>query len=409
MFFLFTFFTLLNLVSGSTLPDDAAYAFKAVFGTKKPYVISEIEAAPQQYCHQRAQFLTAPAATLPHIDFCNIYVAEAKACMRNHIQGTTDLPWYCKDLNAISAIIRSVLSEDDAAFPTTMALYYGCACDSTIKGHTDAKLNTCLKTEDSLKQDLLQFIEKSGKNITPQLNIKICWRINSEGATSMLDKLIMRTNGHYLCSAPPSAKRHSFSAHHGRFQGWAGIILLEPIGHASNQERHATALRNLSISDQQYFDACWDAQALPKNQIKTLSQKIQGCFYNFHALPAVQNSFNPKDPQSVIFPTSRYLTDADLFAITPYFMPAENKPSPLSDFSVHSCLLTWRDLACSIGWTFLPLATPPSAITPDQQHKKTHSHKKIGRWYRTAIMRLKKTRTSQKGVHTRFQSSKNTL
>ena len=332
--------------------------------------LQDLEDNPQKFWIKREQELKKKGVLLTHTEFCQRYVKEAKREIYQSVEDAIvcnehdedDAPWYQKDLEAIERIIKEKIPSDHPAFPSATALYYGCACDDIERAYKDPILQDILKTQDHLRADIDKFLKTSGKETSHDLNRKQFWSVSDDGQFSLLDSLIMRRKGLHLCAAPQTCNRHRFSAHR-TMMGWSGVIAHDNT-HSCKNHRHAQNLDNLGISFKEYFNTCCNPETLIKGNIIHLSQQIQSLFYNFHELPSVNQSYDPHNPESAVFPRTKNLTDLGFLAVTPFFMqdmphhtswrthPIQ-RAQMVSSNNVHKALLRWRDIHCTSGWDFL--------------------------------------------------------
>ena len=364
---------------------DPSEAFEMIFGTSDPRILQEIEDNPAAYWEKRRQdLLFGPNKIITHSAFCQEFVADAQKRIHSILAGEQKTPWY-HDLHKVDDIILSLLDEDHPLLPTARAASFGALCDHAFDDSGDTFEQ--LSTPKGFKKSLKTWI----KNLTPhtshEFNNKLRWQITPSGKFSILDALIMRHEGFYLCSAPSrNSDRHQFSVHQEEFTGWHGLIMHDAIAHGRNQYIMEKRIDEAGLSAKEHFDLCCSPTVLVKGNISTLSQQILGNFYEFHELPSHGSSFSKHNTFSLLFPTASVLLDDGLIRIVPPFMQGrytlkelftQAPPEPqeflssaradcfdysyffwrddlpsyedVSPRDVHQALLDWRDVFCEVG------------------------------------------------------------
>ena len=349
------------LASLRPLNTCEAYACQCLYGTGDVEKLVAIERDPVRFWHEREADLTTPGATITHAEFCKKFVEEAKGHIAQNCRASKGKRFF-RDGEGVDEALHNVLSEDDAAWPTTQAFFYATACDNLPA--LERKIQS---------HHINAFLRACAGCLTEEFNTKQLWLAEPCREFAIVDSLIIHRQGKYLSSAVIPEKRSDFVAHPAcidgffAFEQWRGVIEHDCLAHASRQYRRACALKkNHDISETDHFNMyCSPERIVPGNLI-TQSQQHLGWFYNGHELPSFPYSYDPMKLESLLFPYEGELTDRGFKKIVPFFVlnSADWKnvgfgyDADLAYFDkyCHKTLLEWRNTYCWPGQEIAPLS-----------------------------------------------------
>ena len=357
LLFICLFFCLCVFADYRELSKEEAYAFRSLYGTDDMATLIAIEKDPQKFWREREAALMKKGATLSHLEFCEKLVQEAQKCLLERLPSLEG----GKRFSEIDDMIEGLLPKISPLWPNIRARYYAFLCDEVHKSRSEA----VFASQETLAGKVQSTIDHSLK-MTGPYNAKVCWKISKDGQFSVLDYLILRSKGYYLCGAPTNVQDwFGFSVHAGALEGWEGLLMHDSYSHSLQAYTVDYSLRKFRISGQAYFNQCCNPEEFVSDDLIAVSQKIQGVFYQFHELPSINFSFETSHVNSLIFPKSVQLTDSGFLDITPYFMnvplgydwhenPLRGPSQDLSRSTVHKALLGWRAQYCFFGLELQP-------------------------------------------------------
>ena len=387
MIFLLCFLALSALAGLRTLPDGEALAFEALFGTSDMKKLLQIEANPQAHWREREEYLTSdmknplqveadlqaywrerverlakgPHKVLTHLEFCEMLVEDAQESILQNFRLRGE-PTQFKLIDSIineviDTIMKDSLPPNSPLLPNIRAMMYAKFCKRVEEDCID---------RDTYNKWVLESLQKSVikqreilKDITHDLNDKLCWHISPDGKVSIFDWLVMRSKGWYLCGAPSDFAQKLNCKASRDLLAWEDRR--DPLAWEVRHTAFKQALR-LSVLDrtlqksghsyQKIFDTCCNPQALIAGDIVTLSQQLQGWFHLFYEAPSYENSFDSQDPFSLFFPRNHMLLDKRFCAITPYFTAPldhdwhktslKQTKTPIDPYKANEILTCWQ-------------------------------------------------------------------
>ena len=355
LLFIYILCSLSAFANHRTLKKDEAYAFSALYDTDDMAKLKEIEKNPQQFWNEREAALLEDGATLSHLDFCAQFVQDAKNYLKDAVpSGCTQA------FEKIDNIFEALLSQDSPILPNAKADYYGTLCDEVYQ--SDGKY--VFDLGDTMHQAIGDSILICHE-VTHDLNAKLRWKMSQTGEFAIIDYLIMRRNGYFLCGAPSGrAERFAFSAHFEEFRRWKGLFEHDVLAHNLRQYSLDLYLDQRGVSSQEFFNRCCCPDDFVKGDLIAFSQKILGCFYQFHEVVSAPESLVAgKNLFSFVFPTAMCLTDAGFLKIAPYFVNVPlgynwheaplTKRDGFDELKLNDYLLAWRAQHCFYGLQFL--------------------------------------------------------
>ena len=356
MLFLYALFVFLPaLASLRPLEPGEARAFQSIYGTRKMEELVAIERDPVRFWREREAALIAPGATITHREFCRRFVQEAKEHIAQNCQDSKGKASF-KDGEALDEALQSVISDDHPAWPTIQARFYGQACDC-LSGSDRSKDFSVLE------KDVAQFVQDMG-DIKDDFNDVQRWLTDPCAEYAIVDNIIMYRRGLYLSSSVAPEDRCHFQTHYEQFAfvytGWKGVIEHDSVAHAAQQYKRDQTLKTFDISPTEHFKMYCGPEYIEQGNIITQSHQHLGWFYNVHELPSVEEAYNPKVLETVLFPYAPYRTDSAFGEIVPFFtLKANNWQKTALHYDVvnawgslnqHAFLLRWRERHCDNGW-----------------------------------------------------------
>lgn len=374
------------------LSEDEAVAFETVFGTRDMKKLLEIEKNPLAYWEERAKALKDE--TISHSEFCQTYTHEIGLFLKKLLRepGATAMPWFSNDIGVIEDTIKLKIPEDHPAYKTIVTTSTAIACDLFWQ----PEKFSCIATKTNFERYINDFMHifTKGKrgflsDISPfinghDFNARLRWSRNDAGL-SIFDCLILLSNQEYLCHAMSLKTRTGFAVHDTQHNTLIGSglnggdscmgefsypLLHDALIYAGSQyrlERHLGG--QYGLSQQKYFRQCFNKDSLMAGDIISLGQQVLGCFYQFRESPAVQDSWDPDNMHSCIFPKASQLIDGRLAKVVPYFMHCDLnwhtqtlEPTPIDLDKTHLQLQWFIAKFCGkAGLALLSTPTFPSA------------------------------------------------
>lgn len=316
-----------------TLAEGEAFALGAVFGTKNMPELLKMEADPAAYWEKRAKALQNE--TISHSEFCQTYTREAEWFLKTPMLHNVlaEKPWFYHNIEAIEATVTSKIPKDHPAYQTAVTFFTTCACDYLWKPH----LFPWMATQESLAQNIDVFLKERGK-LPADFYERLRWTRSKE-EPSIFDHLIMMGNQEYLCHAITLRKKVGFEVDPApnNTLNWVGLeegdeccltgfndpIFFDALFYPQGQYSLQRCLRSYGLSQQHYFEQCWNKNGLIKNDIVCLAEQALGCFYQFRELPAFVDTWSSDNVHSCIFPDTEDFKDPRFLEIVPYFRPKD--------------------------------------------------------------------------------------
>ena len=362
---LLLFFVLCSLCASSnyrTLQGGEGGAFRAVWGVCDAETLMRIQKNLPEYWKEREDaLLHGTDKALNHKEFRQRYVQEAKEHIRTTLASTCRLFWF-KGPEDIEEVIKEYIEEGSDLFEHFQFIFLADTCDYLFKR---TKQNNKIASAAELRQVLSYASEdlEAVRNFLKNYD-RLLWLVTPSGSFSLFDYLVMRSKRYHLCSALLNPQDRARASWHDQFFGWFGAYAHDVTAHAQSSLLYEDFARKNGVCYQQYFDACCNPEALSGGDIVTMSQRVIGCFSQFHEFPSSETCSYLALSKifDVIFPDTRELTDPGFRDIVPYFrgVPVEHnwleqplEKSSCSDRNIHDTIMEWVALSCYQGLRFL--------------------------------------------------------
>ena len=343
-----------------TLDEGEGSAFLAVWGVDNVEALMRIQKDLPKYWKEREDFLlNSPERALTHRAFCRRYVYEAKEYAQKTLASSGRQLWL-QDPESVDALIKEYFEEGSGVFSHVQLLCWASACDYIDRPEfLNDHMATAQGLRDTMEQEASACCE--ARPVIERLANTLRWTITPNGKFSMFDYLVMRSKKYHLCSVLSNPEERSDACWHDQFFGWLGAYHHDVSTHAQCAQLFEDASDNHNVSYQNYFDACCNAETLSGGDIVTMSQKVVGCFCQFHEFPSDCEGAEAFPLFWLIFPKMRDVA-ADLHDVAPYFMnvPLDfdwcKKPlhkKRCSSFNIDRSILGWVALSCYYGLRFL--------------------------------------------------------